>query len=229
MSNIPSSNIEQLLEVSIDSKLVDVHTCLPGKIVNFNAETQLAQIQIQINRIFEDENSNESFSQIPVLVDVPLLFTQTQDFTITVPVKPGDECIVFFSERDIDHWHNNGDISNPRTRRRFDFSDGFCLPMVSSLPNKISNYNPDNLEIRKKDGTSKIVIKSNGDIEIFNSSKIDVTTPELNINANVNITGTLDVDGNIDASGDVKSGSIVLGTHLHGGVQTGGDNTTGPV
>lgn len=229
MANIPSSNIEQLLETAIDSALVDLHTCLPGSIISFDSVAQTVHAQVQIRRVHVDKNGIESTVAVPVLVDVPILFPKCAGFSITLPVKPGDNCLIFFSERDIDNWHNSGSLSNPRTRRKFDFSDGFCFPGVSTTNNRVSNYNSDDLEIRNDDSSAKIVLKLNGDIEISNATKIDINTPELNINAKTKITGDSEITGKLDATGEIKSGSISVTTHTHPGVQAGGDNTGQPV
>ena len=51
----------------------------------------------------------------------------------------------------------------------------------------------------------------------------------ININAStVNISGSVTVGGTITAGGDVVGGGISLDNHVHGGVETGGGNTSTP-
>jgi phage gp45-like len=59
-------------------------------------------------------------------------------------------------------------------------------------------------------GALKVTIVSAGDVEI--------TAPK------VTVTGDLDVSGTLTLTGP----GINLNTHVHGGVETGGSNTTGP-
>lgn len=228
MANTPSSNLEQLLTVAIESRIVDMHTCYPAKITSFDPESQTCTCEILIKRIIADNQKTETSRSIPPLIDVPLLFMQTADFAITTPVKPGDECLLIFSSRDIDNWNETGRSMEPRTRRKFNLSDAFALPMARSKLNIIENYNPDDIEIRNKSNESKVVLKNNGDILLKNNSKIEIQTPNLVINANIDISGDVNVTGSIEATSDVKAGAISLNSHVHGGVQSGGSNTGGP-
>lgn len=86
-------------------------------------------------------------------------------------------------------------------------------------------------------------------VEVIASSKVTVTTPLTEVSQNVTIGGTLQVTGQITGAGgmaisggagaqvngnvtvsggNVTADGIGLKTHVHGGVQTGGSNTTGP-
>jgi phage baseplate assembly protein V len=59
-------------------------------------------------------------------------------------------------------------------------------------------------------GALKVTIVSAGDVEI--------TAPK------VTVTGDMDVSGTLTLTGP----GVNLNTHIHGGVETGGSNTTGP-
>ncbi|WP_428383779.1 hypothetical protein [Nevskia ramosa] len=57
-----------------------------------------------------------------------------------------------------------------------------------------------------------------------------LTTPHFVVNAaESDFNGEVDVSGSVEAAGDVKAGLISLTTHLHGGVQAGGSQTTAPL
>lgn len=45
----------------------------------------------------------------------------------------------------------------------------------------------------------------------------------------LDIHGDVTVQGKIEATGLIKGGGVTLQTHVHGGVQSGGSNTGGPV
>lgn len=51
----------------------------------------------------------------------------------------------------------------------------------------------------------------------------------ITANSGLTINGNVTINGTIDATGDIKSSNISLSSHLHGGVQTGASNTTGPI
>lgn len=48
------------------------------------------------------------------------------------------------------------------------------------------------------------------------------------ITGDIAITGNVDVTGTVTASDDVVGGGISLNSHIHGGVQSGGSNTSTP-
>lgn len=70
-----------------------------------------------------------------------------------------------------------------------------------------------------------VVIQAvNGSAKITVGGKSIEVTP-----SKVLIVGDVEVTGKINTTGDVIAGSISLQTHVHGGVQSGGSNTSTPV
>jgi len=67
-----------------------------------------------------------------------------------------------------------------------------------------------------------ILLKENG-IEIVHSAKLTITAPLVQINGHLQVSGTVVAVGNVSGAG--KS----LATHVHGGVQAGGSNTSAPI
>lgn len=82
----------------------------------------------------------------------------------------------------------------------------------------------------KKDGGIVIEAK-NADVTINNAATVkinatvmvELNTPKLKVDGDIEATGTITGDA------DVKTGSISLASHKHGGVETGGGQTGGPV
>lgn len=235
MAQTFSSSLTQLLDEVIASELVDVHVNRAGIIDSFDASKQLAKVNITSKLIIRDAKGKDTFKEIPLLIDLPVVFPQVQGFSITYPIKKGDECQVIFEERDTANFRETGNISEPRSRRRFDFSDGWVIIGSTSNKKVVSNYNSDNLEIRSNNGDNKIVIKPSGDIEIINTTKVDITSPTINLNGDVNVSKTLTVTEDINcnqsvtAVTDVTVGSVSLKNHIHSGVQSGPSNTGPPV
>ena len=54
------------------------------------------------------------------------------------------------------------------------------------------------------------------------------TLGTVNIKGNITCSGTSKMSGNITCDGDVIASGISLTDHTHGGVETGGGNTSGP-
>jgi GpV Apex motif len=62
-----------------------------------------------------------------------------------------------------------------------------------------------------------------GTASVDSTGDMTLTAPLLTIDAPVQVNGT------VTATGDVKAGTISLEEHVHGGVQSGGSDTTGPI
>lgn len=217
-----ASNIKQ----GIESRLKELHTSMPGIVESFDAENQLATIQPAIRRIFITRDGDKEIlvpSDLPILINVPVIFPRGGGFSLTFPVTKGDECLLVFCERSIDNWHETGKVKVPGAKRFHSLSDATAFVGISSIPNKVPDYDPTNLEIKKDDGSVSIKLKENSDLDVVAegnmnatitgdivatcenaditaNTNIDLTAPTINLNGNTTIDGTLDVTGatNID-------------------------------
>lgn len=57
---------------------------------------------------------------------------------ITNPISKGDECILLFSDREIESWFINGQVNPIAYPRMHDFTDAIAIFGIRSLPNMIS-------------------------------------------------------------------------------------------
>ena len=206
------SSLESTINTAIQTQLKEVHTMLPGQIISFDAVTQLADIQPQLQRKVGDELIN-----LPVLASVPVRFLKSKGFTITFPLAAGDEVSLYFIERSIDNWLTQGGIQSPNDTRRFNLSDAYAVPVLYSQKEVLADFNPTSLEIRNTANDTKITVKPSGEVIIT----ADKTT----------VTGDLDVLGTITAPTVQASTSLTIGgtevkNHVHGGVDTGPSNTS---
>lgn len=219
------ASLESVLATAINTYLKDVHTMLPGQIINFDPVEQLADIQPQLKR-----NVDGKLINLPVLSKVPIRFLKSGDFTITFPLKEGDEVSLYFIERSIDNWLEEGGIQSPNDYRKFDLSDAYAVPVLYSQKQKIADFDPDNMVIKSTNGNSKITLKTDGTILMETTANTEITSAKTIINNNVDIVGNLDVTGTItaptvEASSSLKAGTAEVKDHVHGGVTSGGANT----
>jgi hypothetical protein len=145
-----------------EERALDTHTCLPGHIVSFDADTQTAKVQPGIQRIFAQQGA----VNLPELVDVPVCFPGGGPFVLTFPVEPNDECILIFSERAIDFWWQNGGVQLPAEYRMHDLSDAFAFVGVNSKPRKLSNVSTSDVQLRARDGSAFVSINPSGTINL---------------------------------------------------------------
>lgn len=207
-----SSNLASLsstIKRGVDNRLKDLHTSMPGIVQSFNESTQLASVQPAIKRIFKTTNEEIEILtpvNIPILINVPVIYPRGGGFSMTFPVKKSDECLLIFSERTIDNWHQFGGVVKPGARRFHSLSDAMAIVGLSSMPNKIENYDNSNFQIKKDDGSTSITIKENEGIRLENSSGYVELLPN----------GKFDING------------IIFGEHVHPQANDSGGNTEQP-
>lgn len=74
------------------------------------------------------------------------------------PLKQGDECILLFSDREIESWFINGDVNPEGHTRMHDLTDAVVIVGIRSLP-KMINILADCLNLFY--GTSNIALSEN--------------------------------------------------------------------
>lgn len=96
---------------------------------------------------------------------------------ITYPIKKGDECVLLFSDREIESWFINGDVNPESYTRMHDLTDAIALFGVRSIPKMIEII------------TSALHL-------FYGNSEIQLTDTGITLNAtNININGTLTING----------------------------------
>jgi hypothetical protein len=111
----------------------------------------------------------------------------------------GDIGLAVFAERDISSAVASQAQAAPGSWRQHDMADGMYVGGF----------------LGKAAPTQFVEFSASG-ITITSPTKITLTAPAVQINSTVTCTG------------DVVAGGISLDSHVHGGVVTGGSNTTGP-
>lgn len=231
-------------------------TAIPGIVQSFDPVAMTCEVQPAIQGKRRDEDGSIQLVNLPLLLDCPVFFPHAGGCSLTFPVKAGDECLVIFSCRAIDLWWQSGGVQPPVEVRMHDLSDGFALVGVYSQPNVIPSVSTDAVQLRSDDGQSfveinptshDIAIKTPSDINvecdelsiqcdkmlINASTEVTVNAPIINLNGQINGGGSSGAraafTGDVNVTGDVTAGNISLKTHVHSGVQSGGDNTGQPV
>lgn len=210
----------QIIKEAVNTALANLWTALPCEVVEYNNEAVTVNVQPLIKIPVHLPDGEIETVELPMLLDVPVMFSCAGGFTITHPIKKGDECLVNFADRNIDLWWQSGGIQNPFDTRKHDLSDGFAFFRPQSQAKKISGISTTDLEIRNDANTCKIQITPEGVIN-FHGTKSVFHHP-------VEMKSTLTVDGIIKSLSDVLAKTISLFSHKHGGVQGGGGDTQVP-
>lgn len=190
----------------IQTELSDVHTCMPGRIISFDGRT--AVVKPAINKLLADGSELPA----PQIVSVPVCFPAGSGGAaiVSVPLAPGDDVLLHFTERALENWLSGTD-GVPGDPRMFDLTDAFATPVCRP---GVQQVDTQSLVIRF--GEATISIDRSGQISIATSGAASISAPGgLSIEANVAINGTLDV------TKDVTGGGVSLMHHLTTNVQPG--------
>lgn len=227
----------------------DIKTCYPAKIISFDPVTQLARCKLSVEDYFTGVNYSYRKQAAALLIDVPVHTLQGGGWVITFPIKAGDDCLVMFAQKGYDHWLYSGaqetglvdGIPTGEHYREFSIRDAICLVGIRPIPSAITEYSPDDVDIRNASKTQRVSLKANGDIEF--QTDADVYTNAKNITSTAETVNVIAKDVNVDSdntiikaktakidcpltefTGSIKvAGNAIIG----GGITMGGGAKTG--
>ncbi len=157
--------LQEVIRRAIDARLNDVHTAMPAVVVSYDATSQKANVQPQLQRKFKNDNLAIN---LPVITNVPVVFPRSGQAFISFPVKAGDQVMLIFSERSLDRWLDSGGIVDPADRRKFHLSDAVALPGLYPFSDTVA-ADPDDILI--KNGDTELRVKNNGKFELKNATE----------------------------------------------------------
>lgn len=206
-------NITDLRQV-IGAELAEVHTTLPGVIVDYDG--QFATVRPTIDK----QLANGEVLAAPKIVRVPICWpcadVNGAQALFSMPLKSGDPVMLSFSERGLDSWLGGQD-GPPDDPRQFDLSDCFASPMLrpgtmtADTENVSLQYGPMTLKITPEgevtlDTTAKITATTTADVLVKTSAN---ATVEAGVEATVRAPLTT-----IDALQTITTGNLEVGGYL---------------
>ena len=146
----------QIYENLINEAMFRTRCCIPCIVQSYNEAKNTVECQPVIRERIINEDGTVQYVQLPLLVNVPVIFPGSSSFELKFALKQNDECLVLFSDLSIDNFWQKGSLQNPVEVRRHDLSDGMAIPCRISL------------QKRSGETDASIVVESDGRI-IFNS------------------------------------------------------------
>ena len=164
---------------ALDGRQAEIWTALPGSIDSFDPVAMTVSVQPGIKGGVQNETGQSQAVDLPMLVDVPVVFPSGGGFTLTHPIKAGDECLVVFSSRCIDGWWQGGGIGEAPDNRMHDLSDGICLVGPRSQVGKLDPpVDAENVQLRTDDGKAHITMMPDYTIRAQNPTATVTMTPD---------------------------------------------------
>lgn len=206
---------------------------LPARIVEYFPEDQTATVQISVETIYNNSESLYEIKKRQPLEGVPVHTPSGGGWAITMPIKEGDSCIMFFSQVGYDHWlYEDKDsagllagLPKPWMRRQFNEDDGYALVGLNTIPRAIKSYTMDGSQWRNEDAIQNIHLKEDLSIEINSPVSVTINAPSVVVNCDtseVNAGSSASITTpktTIDSPETEITGNVVIG----GNVEIGGN------
>lgn len=220
---------EESLRIALESAQANIWTAIPGVVTSVDLTAQTVSVQPSVQGTISSPDGSSQSVNLPLLVDVPIVWPRAGGFALTFPIAANDEVLVVFASRCIDSWWQSGGVGAQAEVRMHDLSDGFAVLAPTSQPRKLSGVSSTNVQLRDDAGTTYVEIAPGGKIKLLGATSIDINAPTVNIAATtLNINGTTNMTGQVTQTGGMSIGGVTFGTHKHTGVQTGGGTSGEP-
>lgn len=168
-------DLGQIIKSSGLSVASELNCMRIGIIQSFNAENLTVQVQIAGKRTIglNPDGTQRVRDYAPIYAKV----CYCNPF-ITHEITPGEECILLFSDREIESWYINGDNNPEAYTRMHDLTDAIAIVGIRSLPKMIEII---------RDCLNLFYGESNLKID---GSSITLNAENININGALTINGT---------------------------------------
>lgn len=165
----------------VKQALADTRCATPAFLVSdLDEATQTVTVQIAIQERVRTRAGARWFD-VPPIVNVPIMVPRGGGYSITLPLKKGDQGMLVFCDTCFDTWWKNGQENSPpnqnqpplpgpnptgsqrqnEVRRHYVHDCGF-FPGLWSQNNLLSDYSTDSLQIRSDDGATIIDVSEDG-------------------------------------------------------------------
>jgi hypothetical protein len=169
----------ELFKIALDSRLMDLHTSMPGKVEKVSSNGQIIDVLPQFKRAVPDGEGDYVIEDLPVLPNVRVCFPRGGGYFASFPIQKGDMVLLVFSERAIGAWIKKGEACDPGDRRMHPLSGAVAIPGLYPSGSELDDADGTNMVIGK-DGTatSQIEFSSSG-IKLGKGDDAVVTKKDL--------------------------------------------------
>lgn len=217
--------LEPILKNFFSDRMSELNFCLPARIENIQ---NIKEGRIDVKPLFIPRYLDNTYSELPVIKNVPLVLPSSNESGFVFSPKQGDTVLLLFTQCNIDNF-KAGSVEPYSTvfDRSFDINDAIALVGFSPF-----NINPINTDKHSKDyelgdvsvfnnlgkeNENKINVKKDGTNSYIASTHNfdgEVTTKNLvTMNNDVNLTGTQTINGDIVINGVSLKQFIAAHTH----------------
>lgn len=190
----------------IKQALADTRVATPAFLAeDMNSDTQTVTVQIAIQERVRTRLGKQWWD-VPPIINVPILVPRGGGFSVTLPLKKGDQGLLIFCDTCFDTWWQNGQDNAPTAQnwqqlsrsgptpsgsqiqfelRRHHVHDCGFFPGMWSQNNVLGNYSTNSLQIRSDDGNTIIdvaeggVTVTGGNVTLSGSTAVSLNSPDI--------------------------------------------------
>jgi Phage protein Gp138 N-terminal domain len=111
-----------------EGQMQDVHTAVPGQIVDWDASTQTATVQPMIRKPLRSTDAITVYEKPPQIKNVPCYVMRGGGYLVSVPFAAGDPVWLMFSEQSYSEYLATGQLASPKDLRRHGTGYPFAMP-----------------------------------------------------------------------------------------------------
>lgn len=196
-----------------------------GIIEAFDSSNQTATIRIAIKQVIDiAPDGTRTLKEHPLILECPVVTMFGGDSFINLPIQVGDNCLVFFCDREIDNWLNKGGVQAPSIGRVHDISDAIALVGIRNFQNSISDFLANGIRISfaansRIDLTDDAIDSIAG---LFTHTGDMLITGDATVEQNLTVEGNMQVDGTVKGNGGTGAFTMDVDIDLNGNEIDGG-------
>ncbi len=182
-----SPALSEVLRGAIGHATAGLRVCMPGRVEVYSSATQTANVKPVVQASYAADGG-EVVDDLPVLVDVPVVFPRAGAWHLHLPLSAGDHVVLVFTDRSLDRWRTLGGVQDPQDLRAHDLSDAIAFPASLVPDSDIMTGLPDHLRLGGTAGT--IHVKANGTIALGSENPTDSAATALKVQAQLTALAT---------------------------------------
>lgn len=208
-------NSQDILSNLRDDIFINLNCHALATVFSFNPANQTIQGTINYTKTIYEKVTDPkqinnvlyqpTYIQYPTLIDVPVIVMSGGASNLTMPIQKGDQCLIFFNDREIDSWFSGGgQQTNLSVYRLHSFADGIAIVGLFPTGKSIPNYDATRALLRENGGAQVGVNPSNSLINLQNN----ITSLKNVINGFIDLYSNF-LDNNGDVLDPVYKGTVL--------------------
>lgn len=158
-SSVRSPELAEVIRLAMESRLIDVHCCMPVVVTAYDASKQKVTVKPLVKNAYLDEEEKRQVESFPAIAGVPVLVGGAGGFRTTYPISDGNLQIdgqtipatigdLRFTDQSMDKWlSGDGGEVDPEIDHWHALSDGIFTPGLHTFGNPWSSMPTDHMTI----------------------------------------------------------------------------------